>query len=110
MPWPQTSKWRVSKGAVAGRREEEWGVARKRPATHSKEGQAREGATGRYPTPTKFRVNEGMWRPRRTPEGTTGQGRVVELRATAGPEVGSARATDTGVRSGVRVVWSRKKH
>ncbi|CAI5944902.1 unnamed protein product [Closterium sp. NIES-65] len=27
-----------------------------------------------------------MWRPRRTPEGTTRHARVVELRATAGPE------------------------
>ncbi|CAI7748910.1 unnamed protein product [Closterium sp. NIES-53] len=51
-----------------------------------------------------------MWRPRRTPEGTTGHGRVVELRATAGLEEGSARATGTGARSGVSVVWSRKKH
>ncbi|CAI7900149.1 unnamed protein product [Closterium sp. NIES-53] len=40
-----------------------------------------------------------MWRPRRTPEGTTWHKRVVELLATAGPEEGSARATGTGARS-----------
>ncbi|CAI7924126.1 unnamed protein product [Closterium sp. NIES-53] len=51
-----------------------------------------------------------MWRPHRTPEGTTGHGRVVELHAMAGPEEGTARAFGTGARSGVRVVWSRKKH
>ncbi|CAI7824476.1 unnamed protein product [Closterium sp. NIES-53] len=51
-----------------------------------------------------------MWRPLRTLEGTTGHRRVVELRATAGPEVGSPFATGTGARSSVRVVWSWKKH
>ncbi|CAI7773834.1 unnamed protein product [Closterium sp. NIES-54] len=50
-----------------------------------------------------------MWRAVKELVGIAGHGRVLELRATAGSEVGSARATVTGVGSIVIVVWSQKK-
>ncbi|CAI7805690.1 unnamed protein product [Closterium sp. NIES-53] len=45
----------------------------------------------------------------RNQEGAAGHGRVVVLWATTGPTEGSAKATMTGVRNGVRSVQSQKK-
>ncbi|CAI7879380.1 unnamed protein product [Closterium sp. NIES-54] len=58
---------------------------------------------------TKFVENVGRWRPNKEPEGTAGQGRTVEARATTGPLVWSASETGTGAARGVCEVQSRKK-